>query len=115
MERFDDRELCREAVQPSTKAPAHAGWRQWSQRKAKGMAVFDAAAVRRQFLRKGGQDGPVEYDCLPPQYGGWGYGLFLRFLLADFTAEIFCWLFLGNFKNKASTACRGTAMSLSAG
>lgn len=30
---------------------------------------FDAAAVRRQFLRKGGQDGPVECDCLPPQYG----------------------------------------------
>ena len=43
MERFDDGELCREAVQPSTRAPAHAGWRQWSQRKAKGMAV----AMRR--------------------------------------------------------------------
>lgn len=51
--------------------------------------------------------------CLPSMV--LGYGLFLRFLLADFTAEIFCWLFLGNFKNKASTACRGTAMSSSAG
>ena len=61
MERFDDRELCREAVQPSTKAPAHAGWRQ-------GMAVFDAAAVRR-FMRREDRDGPVECDCLPPQYG----------------------------------------------
>lgn len=81
----------------------------------KGHGGFDAAAVRRQFVRKGGQDGPVECDCLPPQYGGWGYGLFLRFLLADFTAEVFCWLFLGNFKNKASTACRGTAMLSSIG
>lgn len=113
MERFDDRELCREAVQPSTKAPAHAGWRQWSQRKAKGMAVFDAAAVRR-FMRREDRDGPVECDCLPPQYGV-GIRPFLRFLLADFIAEIFCWLSLWNFKNKASTACRSTAMSSSAG
>lgn len=51
--------------------------------------------------------------CLPSMV--LGYGLFLRFLLADFTAEIFCWLFLGNFKNKASTACRGTAMLSSTG
>ncbi len=51
--------------------------------------------------------------CLPSML--LGYGLFLRFLLADFTAEIFCWFSFGNFKNKASTACRGTAMSSSAG
>ena len=68
MERFDDRELCREAVQPTRKAQTNTGWRQWSQRKAKGMAVFDAAAVRR-FMRREDRDGPVECDCLPPQYG----------------------------------------------
>ena len=79
----------------------------------KGHGGCDAAAVRR-FMRREDRDGPVECECLPPQMV-LGYGLFLRFLLADFTAEIFCWLFLGNFKNKASTACRGTAMLSSTG
>ena len=51
--------------------------------------------------------------CLPSMV--LGYGLFLRFLLADFTAGIFCWLFLGNLKNKASTACPGTALLSSPG
>ena len=34
----------------------------------KGHGGCDAAAVRR-FMRREDRDGPVECDCLPPQYG----------------------------------------------